>query len=605
MSYKYCGVQLDLNRDALLTEQGLRYLTQDGFYKLPSESTPQEVFARTANAYAFGDKEFAQRIYEYASKKWFSFASPLISNAPKFEWKEFKSSEFVKAGEWLKKNVTPSGLPISCYKNLVSDNKESLIKNSVETKLLSMSGGGIGIKMENRAPDSKSTGVMAHAKGYDADTLAYKQAESRRGSMALYLEVDHPEIMNFLAMRDPTGGDINKKCLNLNHAINITDKFMNKVLRGEKYELVDPKHGATSVKLDAREVWEKILQLRKETGEPYLLFIDTVNKNLPKWITKPTYRVRQSNLCSEITLMTSEKRTAVCCLSSLNLEKFDEWKDTQIVEDLVRLLDNVLEYFILLAPEGLNRAVHSASKERAIGLGGLGFHSYLQSKMISMESEEARKENLRIFKLIKDKAIKASLQLGNERGEVMDCMGTGMRNSHLLAIAPNASSSALVGSSPSVEPWKANVFLSEGRAGSVLIKNEYLEKYLESIGKNNKLVWDNILRNEGSIQQLEFIPKEVKGVFKTAMELNQMSLINLGVDRAPLVCQSQSINVFIHNKMSAQELSDIHFQAWAKGLKSLYYCRGDSSSKASIGTGGSMPLNAVAVEETDTSCCEG
>ena len=307
---------------------------------------------------------------------------------------------------------------------------------------------------------------------------------------------------------------------------------------------------------------------------------------------------------SEITLMTSEKRTAVCCLSSLNLEKFDEWKDTQIVEDLVRLLDNVLEYFILLAPEGLNRAVHSASKERAIGLGGLGFHSYLQSKMISMESDEARKVNKQIFKHIKDKAVEASLKLGSERGEAMDCMGTGMRNSHLMAVAPNASSSALVGSSPSIEPWKANVFLSEGRAGSVLIKNEYLENYLESIGKNNKLVWDNILRNEGSVQQLEFIPQNVKDVFKTAMELNQLALINLGAERTPYICQSQSLNIFIHNEMSAQELSDIHFQAWVKGLKSLYYCRGDSSSKASIGTGGNLPLNAVVVEETDTSCCE-
>ena len=741
--YKYCGIELDLSRDSLLTEQGLRYLTTEGFYKKPNETTPQETLARGSACYSFGDKEFAKRIYDYASKQWFAFASPVLSNAVEVEWKDFTKEEFKEAGDWLVANVKPSGMPISCFLNMIVDSKEGLTTNSAETKELSMVGGGVGVYMGNRSPDNKSTGVMAHAKEYDAITLAYKQAESRRGSIALYMDVDHPEISNFLSMRDPTGGDMNKKCFNLNHGLNITDKFMRSVIKGEKYPLIDPKHGDTGQKLDAREVWEKILETRKETGEPYLLFIDTVNRNIPEWVTKPTYKVSQSNLCvagyteiltdkghvkikdvvgesvnvwngvewsevvvektgsdkvlsrvrvgdktldcteyhkwydvngaelrtnqlkagvvleewvdtagkvvkdvvesvtevygthdtycftepkrnrgvfngiltgqcSEITLHTSIKRSAVCCLSSLNLEKYDEWKDTQIVEDLVRLLDNVIEYFLLLAPRQLKRAIHSASKERAIGIGTLGFHSLLQSKMIPFESDEARRFNLELYAGIKEKAVAASLKLGAERGEVMDCMGTGMRNSHLLAVAPNASSASIVGSSPSIEPWKANVFLSEGRAGSILIKNKYLEKYLESVGKNTKKVWDNILVNEGSVQQLDFLSDKVKDVFKTAMELDQMKMVTLVADRTPYICQSQSFNVFINNEMTAQELSDIHIMGWKKGLKSFYYCRGDSTSKASIGTGKDKPLNAVstdvvvvAEDKEELPCCEG
>lgn len=610
--YFYCGVEVDLTRDSNLTEQGLRYLTTEGFYKKPNETTPQETLARGAACYSFGDKEFAKRIYDYASKQYFAFASPVLSNAVAFEWPEFTKEQFLEAGDWLKENIKPDGMPISCFLNLISDSKGGLTVNSAETKELSMAGGGVGVYMGNRSPDTKSTGVMAHAKEYDATSLAYKQAASRRGSIALYMDIDHPEVINFLGMRDPTGGDMNKKCFNLNHGLNITDKFMRAVVKGERFPLVDPKHGNTGQDLDARELWEKILETRKETGEPYLLFIDTVNKSIPEWVTKPTYKVSQSNLCSEILLMTSFKRSAVCCLSSLNLDKYDEWKDTPIVEDLVRLLDNVLEYFIRLAPPSLKRAIHSAKKERAIGLGTLGFHSLLQSKNIPIESDEARRYNMEIFKGIKEKAVATSLLLGKERGEVDDCRNTGMRNSHLLAIAPNASSSSIVGASPSIEPWKANVFLSEGRAGSVLIKNKYLEELLDKLGKNTKKVWDSILVNEGSVQHLDFLDSRTKEVFKTAMEIDQMKLVNLVADRTPLICQSQSFNVFINNTMTAQEVSDIHLYGWKKGVKSFYYCRGDSSSKASIGTGGDKPLNAVPVElkqqevvDEGLPCCEG
>lgn len=313
--------------------------------------------------------------------------------------------------------------------------------------------------------------------------------------------------------------------------------------------------------------------------------------------------------CSEITLMTSIKRSAVCCLSSLNLDKYEEWKDSNIVEDLIRLLDNVIEYFLQLAPPSLSRAIHSATKERAVGLGTLGFFSLLQQKMISAESDEARRFNIELYTSIKSKAVQASLKLGSERGEVMDCMGTGMRNSHLMAVAPNASSASIVGASPSIEPWKANVFLSEGRAGSILIKNKYLEQYLESIDRNTKKVWDSILKNEGSVQHLDFLSDKVKDVFKTAMELDQMKLVVLVADRTPFICQSQSFNVFINNKMTAQELSDIHLLGWKKGVKSFYYCRGDSTSKATVGTGKEAPLNAITITKEETGdelpCCEG
>lgn len=365
---EYLGILVDYARDRSIPEQGLALLTGKGFYKKDHEVSPQQSFARAATSYCFGDYEFAQRIYDYASKGWFTFASPVLSNAEEIPWPSFSKHQFEEAGEWLEDSIEPDGLPISCYLSMIPDTKEGLVSTREETSWLSMMGGGIGIYAANRSPDEKSTGVMAHLRGYDADTLSYKQKESRRGSMAAYLDIDHPEIMSFIQMRNPIGGDQNKKCFNLNNAVNITDKFMYAVIKGEPYELVDPKHGGTGKFLNARDVWELIMETRYETGEPYLMFKDTVNRNIPDWITHPMYQVSQSNLCSEITLRTSKTRSAVCCLSSVNLEKFDEWKDTNMVKDLIRMLDNVLEYFIRLAPSGLKRAVNSASKERAIGL---------------------------------------------------------------------------------------------------------------------------------------------------------------------------------------------------------------------------------------------
>ncbi len=606
---EYLGIVIDYSRDKLLPEQGIAMLTGKGFYKKEWEESPQQTFARGSTCYSFGDYEFAQRIYDYVSKGYFTFASPVLSNSIEINWPTFTEDQFEEAGDWMEENVEADGQPISCFLSMIADSKKGLTVASAEAKDLSMMGGGVGVYAANRSPDEKSTGVMAHARDYDSMTLAYRQTASRRGSMAMYMDVDHPEIMNFLQMRNPIGGDSNKKCFNLNHGINITDKFMLAVVEGVEYELVDPKHGPTGRKLPAREVWEEILELRKETGEPYLLFKDTVNRKIPSWITKPTYKVQQSNLCSEITLMTSFKRTAVCCLSSLNLEKYDEWKDTNIIADLVRLLDNVLEYFIRLAPQELNRAIYSASKERAIGIGTLGWHSYLQSKMIPFESggfNSAVQHTHMIYGNLKAKAVEESKRLATLRGEASDCAGSGMRNSHLFAIAPNASSSSLVGASPSIEPSAGNAYNAEGRAGSFLIKNKYLKKLLESKGKDAAEVWSSIVTNEGSVQHLDFLDENEKAVFKTAYEINPMWVIEQAAARQDYICQSQSVNLFIPADITAQELSDVHMYAWSKGLKSLYYCRGKSAVKANVGTGSDKPLNAVSVRtkiEYDQSGC--
>jgi ribonucleoside-diphosphate reductase alpha chain len=583
---QYLGIEIDYERDKLIPEQGLVMLTKKGFYKRDWENSPQEGFARAATCYCFGDYELAQRIYDYVSKGWFTFASPVLSNAIDIKWPV--GLPFDIASDWLEENKSDEvdGMPISCFLNYIDDTKESLVKNSTETRWLSMNGGGVGTFYGQRSPDEKSTGVMAHAKTYDADTVAYRQTASRRGSMAGYLDITHPEIMSFIDMRNPmSGGDSNTRCMNLNHGVNITDDFMHKMINNEKFELVDPKHGNTGRFLSAQEVWNKLMDVRFETGEPYLNFIDTVNRNIPKWIMNPLYKVVQSNLCTEITLMTSAKRTAVCCLSSVNLEKYDEWKDSNMVGDLIRLLDNVLEYFIRLAPEELERAVYSARKERALGLGTLGFHAYLQSKSIPFESggfNSAVQHTHMIYSSIKAKAVEESKRLAKERGEPSDTRGSGMRNSHLLAIAPNASSSSLINTSPSAEPWAANAFNAGGRAGAFLIKNRYLEALLELKGMNTPDVWKSIVLKDGSVQHLDFLSDIEKAIYKTSFEIDQTWVVELASIRQQYLCQAQSINLFMPPGTTAQYMSDIHVQAWIKGVKSLYYLRSDAPVKAIV-----------------------
>ena len=935
----YLNINIDYGRNKLLTEQGLVLLEKQGFYKMDHETSPQQTFARAATAYCFGDLAFAQRLYDYVSKGWFMFASPVLTNAPEVMWPSFTESQWDEARVWFGANVPMKALPISCYLSSSTDELDGLIKARSETAYLSAAGGGIGVYMANRAPDGKSTGVLSHLRGYDADALSYKQTSSRRGSIAAYLRVDHPEIKHFLEMRNPIGGDANKKCLNLHQGLVLTDAFMEAVVRGDDYPLVDPKHGETGETLNAREVWEEVMQMRFETGEPYLLFVDTVNKNLPKQITNPMYHVTQSNLCvapetlvltskgqqviselvdqevevwngkqfskttvrktgvnqklikvsfsngsviectpyhkfyvkndyhgavvevraadlsvgdkmikfdlptikgerlldhayangfysgdgcevrgrqrlyfygekqsliqhcgdiftswydqpdqdrqygetdklqnkffvpdasytvgsrlewlaglfdsdgcvltngntqsiqvgsirpeflndvrmmlqtlgvnakvtkvhdggvkmlpkndgsdefsefvvqpfhrlligqsgvrklvylgltthrlvfnknvpnrnaeqfikvnsvvdagrisdtycfteqlrnmgmfngiltgncSEITLYTSASRTAVCCLSSLNLEYYDEWKDTNIVEDLVRMLDNVLETFLLKGdPNKIPRALRSARKERAIGLGTFGFHSLLQRKNIPFESGgfgSATQVNNIVYSTIKERAYAESQRLAASRGEPTDCAGSGFRNSHLTALAPNASSSAFFGASPSVEPLSANLFTSSGRAGNHTLKNKYLEQQLEILGLNTKEVWQSIKERGGSVQHIDELPESVKMVFRTAREIDQRWIIEHAAARQKYIDQSQSVNLFVESDVTMQMMSDLHILAWFKGLKSLYYLRANAGKKADISVGGakkSVANNPVKFDLEECLSCEG
>ena len=609
---EYNGITIDYSRDSLIPPQGLAMLTGKGFYKKDHEDSPQESFARAATCYCFGDYEFAQRIYDYVSLQWFTFASPVLSNAVDVKWPDAKGDDlFQSMAIWLKDNVTPEGMPISCFLNAISDSKESLVDNRTETAWLSVMGGGVGIYAGNRSPDEKSTGIMRHLRGYDADTLAYRQTSTRRGSMCAYADINHPEINNFMDMRNPVGGESSLKCFNLNNGVNVNDEFYEAVISGDDIELIDPKHGPTGRFQSAREVWEKLMDMRYTTGEPFINNIDTVNRNIPKWITKPTYKVLQSNLCTEITLMTSKKRTAVCCLSSLNLEKRDEWKDTQIVQDLVRLLDNVIEYFIQLAPPVLSRAIHSAKQERAIGIGTLGFHSYLQSKSIAFESggfNSAAQVNHNIYRSIKKAAIEGSKQLATERGECEDCLGSGMRNSHLLAIAPNASSSSLVNVSPSIEPFAANAFNAQGRAGSFLITNKWLKIVLQGHDKDDQATWNSIINNKGSVQHLDFLSDHDKLVFKTSYEIEQRWIIEHAAGRQPEICQAQSVNVFMRLGTTKQYMSDLHLLAWKLGVKSLYYCRAEAPTTASVTSGPIMDTvnkKPNKIEFNECFACEG
>lgn len=596
---KYLGIEIDYSRDKLIPEQGIAMLTGEGFYKREGENSPQESFARAAVCYCFGDYEFAQRIYDFVSMQDFMYASPVLSNAVEVAWPSFGEHQFKEAGDWLEANVKPEGMPISCFLSVVEDSKEGLTVTDAEAKELSMAGGGVGILMANRAPDEKSTGIMQHSSVYDAMVGAYRQRATRRGSAAVYADINHPEIRPFIHMRDPTSGGVDgKKCFDLNNAVNITDKFMYDAILGNKYQLVDPKHGNTGRWEDTRGMWYDIMQVRKDTGEPYILFTDTANRMIPKRITNPRYRVRQSNLCSEITLYTSFKRTAVCCLSSKNLARYDQWKDTTLTADLVRLLDNVLEYFIRLAPKALSRAVYSAKKERAIGIGFMGWHSFLMDRSIPYESgglnSAIQWANI-IHKDCYEKADAESARLGALRGVPDDLEGSGYRNSHWFAVAPNASSSSILNVSPSGEPWAALAFNAQGRAGSFLIKNKPFQECLKRHGMDTDEVWQQVIADNGGCQGLDFLTDHEKNVFKTLRDISPMWIIETAAAKQPFICQSQSVNIRVPHDITMPEMTAIHVRAWASGLKSLYYCRGETATKVKIGNGRDAPLNARAV----------
>ena len=555
----HLGITIDRTRDKDLSEQAYKLLKD--YYCTETENSPQEAYARASVAYCNGDLELAQRVYDAVSKGWFMFASPVLSNAP-------------LPGQKAK------ALPISCFLTYVPDSLEGLIDHTAELRWLSVKGGGVGGHWSHvRAISDKAPGPMPFLHTVDADMTAYRQGKTRKGSYAAYIDVEHPDIIEFLNMRVPTG-DVNRKNLNLHHAINISDDFMRAVERGEQWDLKDPHDNSVRETMPARTLWQQILETRYRTGEPYLNFIDTANRALPHTMKAKGLKIHGSNLCNEIHLPTSEDRTAVCCLSSLNLEKYDEWKDSHVVRDLIRFLDNVLQFFIDNAGDEISRARYSATQERSLGLGAMGWHSLLHKKRVPFDSPEARELNREVFSYIKEQANKESNMMGFERGEAPDMQGTGRRNSHLLAIAPNANSSIIVSTSPSIEPSKANAYTHRTRAGSHLVKNKYLEEELKKAKKNTQDVWSDIITNGGSVQHLDFLSQKIKDVFKTAIELDQLVLVEQAADRQEYLCQGQSLNLFFPAGADKKELHRSHFAAWKLGTKGLYYLRTETSQRA-------------------------
>ena len=554
---QYMGIKIDEARNKLLSEQANKLLKD--YYCQIGETSPQQAFARASKAYSYGDNKLAQRIYDYASKGWFMFASPVLSNAP-------LNNKKIKA------------LPISCFLSFVPDSLEGLIDHTAELRWLSVKGGGVGGHWSAvRSVSDIAPGPIPFLHTVDADMIAYRQRKTRKGSYAAYMDVSHPDIEEFLSVRIPTG-DVGRKCLNLHNAVNVTNEFMQAVKQGKEWHLKDPNDGTIRETMPARKLWEKILEVRFRTGEPYVNFIDTANKYLPETQKKLGLKIHGSNLCNEIHLATSEERTAVCCLSSLNLEMYDDWKDTNIVRDLIRFLDNVLQFFIDHAPDDLSKARYSASQERSLGLGAMGYHSYLQKHRIPFEkSDDINKE---IFEHVQHEAVEESLLLGKERGEAPDMKGTGRRNAHLLAIAPNANSSMIVSTSPSIEPHKANAYTHRTRAGSHLIKNKYLAEVLDGYDMNKSEVWTGIITNGGSVQHLQFLADHEKEVFKTAVEIDQVRLVELGGQRQKYLCQGQSLNVFFPAGASKKYLTKTHIKAWENECKGLYYLRTEVSNRA-------------------------
>jgi len=583
---QHLGITIDYERDSRLSEQAITLMRD--YYMLEDETSPQEAFARAAVAYCYDDFDLAQRIYDYASKGWFMFASPVLSNAPK-------------------PNGKIGGLPISCFLTYVGDNLDSLIEHNGEVAWLSVKGGGVGGHWSDvRGISDKAPGPIPFLKVVDAQMTAYKQGKTRKGSYAAYMDVSHPDIEEFISFKVPTGGDINRKCFNLFNAVNITDEFMEAVINGSTFNLTDPNTGIVRDTVEARRLWQRILEARFRTGSPYLNFIDTARRGLPEAQRKLGLSINGSNLCNEIHLATDQERTAVCCLSSVNLEKWDEWKSSGMVADLIRFLDNVLQFFIDNAPEELGKAVYSAYRERSVGLGAMGFHGYLQSKSIAWESWQAASENFTIFKQIKEQASEATYQLATERGECPDGSGTGVRNMHLLAIAPNANSSILCGCSASIEPRISNCFVHRTRAGSHTVRNPYLEKLLDGYGHNTKKVWQSILENEGSVQHLEFLNGFEKATFKTAFELDQTWVVEHSAKRQEFICQGQSVNVFFPAGTDKAIVNQVHLKAWKEGLKGLYYLRTTAGVTAEkVGT--KVDRNALKDFEDDEVCvsCQG
>ncbi|PEQ11619.1 ribonucleotide-diphosphate reductase subunit alpha [Novosphingobium sp. PC22D] len=567
------NIAVDPARDALLTEFGKE--TLDDRYLLPGEKY-QDLFARVADAYA-DDEGHAQRLYDYISKLWFMPATPVLSNGG-----------------------TGRGLPISCYLNSVDDSLEGIVNTWNENVWLASRGGGIGTYWgqvrgigEPVGLNGKTSGIIPFVRVMDSLTLAISQGSLRRGSAACYIDIHHPEIEEFLEIRKPSG-DFNRKALNLHHGVLLTDEFMEAVREGSEFELRSPKDGSVRGKVDARSLFQKLVETRLATGEPYIVFSDTVNRMMPKHHRELGLKVSTSNLCSEITLPTGRDhlgadRTAVCCLSSLNLETWDEWHgEKRFVEDVLRFLDNVLSDYIERAPDEMARAKYSAARERSVGMGVMGFHSFLQKKGIAFESAMAKAWNIKMFQHINQKANEASMLLANERGPCPDAADVGVmeRFSCKMAIAPTASISIICGgTSACIEPIPANIYTHKTLSGSFVVKNPYLQKLLAAKSKDSTNVWNSILEHAGSVQHLDFLSPEEKATYKTSFEIDQRWLLEFAADRTPFVDQAQSLNLFIPADVDKWDLMMLHFQAWEKGIKSLYYLRSKSVQRAGFAGG--------------------
>lgn len=557
-------INIKRHRDGFLTKFGTETLKDR--YLLPSER-PQDMFARVSLAYS-DDAAHAQRLYDYMSKLWFMPATPILANAG-----------------------TNRGMPISCFLQNVQDDIGDIIENWKETAWLSCKGGGIGLYYGNVRSMGERVGVVGETSGIipflkvnDSLALAISQGSLRRGSAAAYLPVWHPEIYEFLDTRRPAGGDPNRKALNLHNAVCVDDTFMLAVKDGTPYSLISPDTGMPLKEVDARQLWAKILTTRLETGEPYILFIDRVRESTPEWHLKAGLIPEQSNLCSEITLPTNKERTAVCCLSSVNFEFWDEWsKNPMFIEDIMRFLDNVLSFFVKYAPQDMAKAIYSASQERSVGLGTMGFHSYLQKLNVPIDSVMAKSHNTAMFKYLKESVDKASQVLADERGACPDAERYGFdeRFSYKMAIAPNASISIIAGNtSPGIEPYPANVYMHKTLSGSFTVKNKNLINLLESKGLNKSKIWESIIQHEGSVQHLEELTQEEKDVYRTAYEIDQSWLVELAAQRQPFIDQAQSLNIFLPSNIDKRSLHNLHFSAWEKGVKSMYYLRSKSVRRA-------------------------
>ncbi|MFD1952518.1 ribonucleoside-diphosphate reductase subunit alpha [Sphingomonas arantia] len=589
------AIDVDHSRDALLTDFGKDTLKDR--YLLPGESY-QDLFVRVASAYA-DDQPHAQRLYDYISRLWFMPSTPVLSNGG-----------------------TGRGLPISCYLNSVPDSLEGIVETWNENVWLASRGGGIGTYWGNVRGigepvglNGKTSGIIPFVRVMDSLTLAISQGSLRRGSAACYLDVSHPEIEEFLEIRKPSG-DFNRKALNLHHGVLLTDAFMEAVRSGSSFDLVSPKDGSKRAEVDARSLFQKLVETRLQTGEPYIVFADTVNRAMPKFQRDVGLKVSTSNLCSEITLPTGRDqfgrdRTAVCCLSSLNLEKWDEWNgDKRFVEDVLRFLDNVLQDYIDRAEPEMERARYSAERERSVGLGVMGFHSFLQARGVPFEGATAKSWNMRMFKQISQQADEASMQLAVERGPCPDAADQGVmaRFSCKMAIAPTASISIICGgTSACIEPIPANIYTHKTLSGSWSIKNPYLEKLLATKSKNSDAVWNSILELGGSVQHLDFLTPEEKDTFKTSFEIDQRWLLELAADRTPYIDQATSLNLFIPADVEKWDLLMLHFRAWELGIKSLYYLRSKSIQRAGFAGGveadNSIDLRQIELDAKDYDEC--